>query len=159
MAGSPAGHNRSHSSRKLLAPAASCTSSFATGAVTVVPVRQVLCLDSGGMMVVADQKRGHGTPILFVKKKDGSLHFCVNFHSLNCITKKDHYPLLLISVLLDAPSKAHIFMEMNVGHTYHLIQIAEGDEANNTFQTHYGSFEWLVSPSDSPMPHPPSNTS
>jgi len=48
----------------------------------------------------------HGALILFIKKKDGSLYLCVDFHSLNCISKKDHYPLLLISDLLDSPHKA-----------------------------------------------------
>jgi len=48
----------------------------------------------------------HGAPVLFVKKKDGSLHLCVNFHSLNHISKKNCYSLLLISDLLDSPHKA-----------------------------------------------------
>jgi len=48
----------------------------------------------------------HGTPVLFIKKKDGSLHLCVNFCSLNCISKKDCYPLPLISNLLNSPRKA-----------------------------------------------------
>ena len=38
------------------------------------------------------------TPVLFVCKKDGSLHLCINFCSLNKIMKKDHYPLPCISV-------------------------------------------------------------
>jgi len=48
----------------------------------------------------------HSTPVLFVKKKDGSLHLCVNFHRLNHISKKDCYPLPLISNILDLPRKA-----------------------------------------------------
>ena len=48
----------------------------------------------------------HGTPVLFIKKKDGLLYLCVDFHGLNCISKKDCYPLLLISDLLDLPRKA-----------------------------------------------------
>ena len=50
-----------------------------------------------------------GVPVLFVKKKDGSLSLCVDFRKLNAITRKDKYPLPLISDLLDAPSKAKIF--------------------------------------------------
>ena len=42
----------------------------------------------------------HSAPVLFVKKKDGSLYLCVNFHSLNYISKKDCYPLPLISELI-----------------------------------------------------------
>jgi hypothetical protein len=40
------------------------------------------------------------TPILFVKKKDGSLQMCVDYWGLNKITIKNQYPLLLISGLL-----------------------------------------------------------
>jgi hypothetical protein len=39
--------------------------------------------------------------ILFVKKKDGSLWTCVNYHELNWFTIKNWYPLPLISRLLD----------------------------------------------------------
>jgi len=48
----------------------------------------------------------YSAPVLFVKKKDGSLRLCINFHGLNRISKKDYYPLLLISDLLDSPHKA-----------------------------------------------------
>ena len=48
----------------------------------------------------------HSALVLFIKKKDGSLHHCVDFCSLNCISKKDCYPLLLISNLLDSSYKA-----------------------------------------------------
>ena len=65
----------------------------------------------------------HGAPDLFVKKKDGSLHLCVNFHRLNKITKKDHYPLPLITDLLDTPGKAWIYTKINFQHAYYLVCI------------------------------------
>ena len=46
----------------------------------------------------------HAAPVLFVKEKDGSLRLCVDYQGLNKISKKDHYPLPLISNLLDSPS-------------------------------------------------------
>ena len=88
----------------------------------------------------------HGAPILFVKKKDGSLRFCVDFQSLNKVTKKDHYPLPLITDLLDVPRKARIYTKIDLQHAYHLVRIAEGAEWKMAFQTCYGSFEWLVMP-------------
>ncbi len=38
--------------------------------------------------------------ILFVKKKDNSLRFCVNYRKLNTLTKKDYYLILLINEVL-----------------------------------------------------------
>ncbi len=50
-----------------------------------------------------------GSPILFVKKKDGSPCLCVDFCALNRVMEKDHYPLPLISDLLTSPTPARIY--------------------------------------------------
>ena len=70
----------------------------------------------------------HGAPVLFVKKKDGSLCLCVDFRGLNRISKKDRYPLPLISDLLDSPCKARVYSKIDFRHAYHLVHIADGDE-------------------------------
>jgi len=88
----------------------------------------------------------HSAPVLFVKKKDGSLWLCVDFRELNKITKKDRYPLSLISDLLDSPHKARIYTKIDLQHAYHLVRIAKGDEWKTAFQTHYDAFEWSVMP-------------
>jgi len=88
----------------------------------------------------------HAAPVLFVKKKDGSLRLCVDFRGLNKITKKDHYPLPLISDLLDSPSRAKVYSKIDLRHAYHLVRIALGDEWKTAFRTRYGSYEWLVMP-------------
>jgi hypothetical protein len=88
----------------------------------------------------------HGAPVLFVKKKDGSLRLCVDYRGLNKISRKDRYPLPLISDLLDSPGKARIYTKIDLRHAYHLVRIGEGDEWKTTFRTRYGSFEWLVMP-------------
>src|SRR5258707_1543506 len=74
-----------------------------------------------------------GSPVLFVKKKDGSLHLCVNFHALNKVTEKDHYPLPLITDLLNTPGPTRIYMKIDLKHAYHLVCIAEGDEPKMAF--------------------------
>ena len=95
---------------------------------------------------VRPSNSSHGAPILFVKKKDGSLRLCVDFRGLNKISKKDRYPLPLIADLLDSPGKARIYTKVDLRHAYHLVRIREGDEWKTTFRTKYGSFEWLVMP-------------
>jgi len=68
-----------------------------------------------------------------MKKKDGSLHLCVNFHTLNKVMEKDHYLLPLITDLLNAPGPARIYSKIDLKHAYHLVHIAEGDEPKMAF--------------------------
>ena len=55
-----------------------------------------------------------GAPILFIKKKDGSLWLTVDYCSLNKITNKDQYPLPLIPDLLDHLHTACTFTKMDL---------------------------------------------
>ena len=88
----------------------------------------------------------HGAPILFIRKKDGSLRLCVDFRGLNRVTKKDRYPLPIINDLLATAGKARIYTALDLRHAYHLVRIAEGEEWKTAFRTRYGSFEWRVMP-------------
>ena len=85
-------------------------------------------------------------PVLFVKKKDGSLQLCVDYQGLNKLTQKDYYPLPLISDLLDSPSHAKVYTKIDLWHAYHLVCIANGNKWKTAFRTRYGSYEWLVMP-------------
>jgi len=82
--------------------------------------------------------------VLFVKKKDGSLQLCIDYQALNKITQKDHYPLPLISDLLDSLGPARIYTKIDLKHAYHLVWTTDGNEYKTAFCTHYGSFEWMV---------------
>jgi hypothetical protein len=62
-----------------------------------------------------------GTLILFVKKKDGSLRMCVDYRGLNKVTKKDRYPLPLISRLLEQLGSAKIFTKIDLRGAYNLV--------------------------------------
>jgi hypothetical protein len=85
-------------------------------------------------------------PILFVRKKDGSLRLCVDYRALNAITEKDRYPLPLISETLDRLRSAQIYTRLDLREGYHHLRIAEGDEWKTAFRTRYGLFEYLVMP-------------
>ena len=56
----------------------------------------------------------------------------MDFRGLNRITKKDRYPLPLISDLLDTSGRAQIYTKIDLQHAYHLVRIAEGDEWKTT---------------------------
>ena len=87
-----------------------------------------------------------GAPILFVKKKDGSLRLCVDYRGLNKITTKNRYPLPLINELLDRLATAKFYTKLDIRNAYHRIRIAEGEEWKTAFRTRYGLFEYLVMP-------------
>ena len=55
-----------------------------------------------------------GAPILFAWKKDGTLRMCVDYRSLNKMTKKDIYPIPRINNLLDRLTKATIFSKTDL---------------------------------------------
>jgi len=87
-----------------------------------------------------------GAPILFVKKPDGSLRLCVDYRSLNKITRKDRYPLPLISGQLDRLHNAKIYSKLDLRNGYSNVRIADGEEWKTAFRTRYGTFEYLTVP-------------
>jgi hypothetical protein len=91
---------------------------------------------------IRHSKSSAGAPILFVKKKDRSLRMCVDCRGLNKITKKNRYPLPLISGLLEQLVSAKIFTKIDLRGTHNLVQVKEGDEWKTTFRTRYGHFEY-----------------
>jgi hypothetical protein len=86
------------------------------------------------------------SPILFVKKGDGSLRLCVDYRGLNEGTIKDRYPLPLIQETLMRLSRAKYFTKLDVRGAYNLVRMREGDEWKTAFRTRYGLFESLVMP-------------
>src|SRR5260370_3749727 len=95
---------------------------------------------------ICPSKSPWGSPVLFIKKKDRSLHLCVDFHALNRVMEKDCYPLPLIPDLLNAPAPARIYSKIDLKHAYHLVRIVEGDKSKTAFRMWYGSYEWRVMP-------------
>lgn len=52
--------------------------------------------------------------MLLVKKKDGSMHFCVDYRQLNIVTIKNKYPLMRIDNFLDQLVGACIFSKIDL---------------------------------------------
>jgi hypothetical protein len=69
-----------------------------------------------------------GAPVIFAPKKDGTLQLCVDYQGLNAITVKNHYPIPLISELLNWLNNAKVFSKLDLLDAYYQIQIKEGDE-------------------------------
>lgn len=61
-----------------------------------------------------------GGPVLFVKKKDGSLQLCVDYRELNKVTIRKKYPLPRMDDLFDQLSGAQVFSNMDLRDTTNL---------------------------------------
>src|SRR5882757_3366778 len=84
------------------------------------------------------------SPFFFVKKKTTDLQPVQDYRNLNKITKKNRYPLPLISELLDKIKDAKWFTKMDVRKGYNNIRMKEGEEWKAAFMTNRGLFEPLV---------------
>ena len=85
-------------------------------------------------------------PILFVKKKDGTLQLCVDYQGLNHLTWKNCYPLPLINEALDWLVSVKVYTKLNIWSAYNLIWIKEGDEWKTAFRMCYAHFDYRVMP-------------
>ncbi|KAH7621131.1 putative Transposon Ty3-I Gag-Pol polyprotein [Nannochloris sp. 'desiccata'] len=106
--------------------------------------KQILELLEKGF--IRPSKSPYGAPILFVRKKNGSLRMCVDYRGLNRISKKNRCPLPRIDELLDRLNGAKYFTSLDLRSGYHQIKIKEEDIEKTAFRTQYGHFEFIVLP-------------
>jgi hypothetical protein len=85
-------------------------------------------------------------PVLFVKKPNRGLRFCIDFHKLNQITRKDQYLIPLIDKLLARIRRAKIFTKLDIRQAFYYIRIDPASEELTTFRTRYGLYKCKVLP-------------
>ena len=95
---------------------------------------------------ICPTKAPYGAPVLFQKKKDGTLLLCIDYRASNKVTVHNKYSLPIISDLFDQLHGAKYFTKLDLRSGYYQVRITEGDESKTMCVTRYGAFEFLVMP-------------
>lgn len=92
--------------------------------------------------VIRESCSPFASPIVLVKKKDGSLRLCVDYRQLNAKTRKDAFPLPRIEESLDSLTGARWFSTLDLASGYNQVPVSEQDRPKTAFCTPFGLFEW-----------------
>ncbi|CAF2749573.1 unnamed protein product [Rotaria sp. Silwood2] len=86
------------------------------------------------------------SPVVLVKKKDGTHRFCVDFTKLNAITERDHFPLPRIDDIFDQLSDSHYFTTLDFKSGYFQVPLDKRDRSKTAFSTRDSRYQFTVLP-------------
>jgi hypothetical protein len=94
--------------------------------------------------IIKPSSSPYASPMMLVRKKDGTWRFWVDYRHLNAQTIKNKYPMPILDKLIDELVGAQWFSKLDFKAGYHQICINSADTYKTTFKTHSGLYEFLV---------------
>lgn len=92
--------------------------------------------------VISMSSSSYSSPVVLVRKKDGSLRFCVDYRKLNDITRKDVYPLPRIDDMMTLLSGNLYFSGLDAYNGFWHAKVKKEDRHKTAFSTPFGLYEF-----------------
>ena len=78
---------------------------------------------------------------VFIRKKDGSLRWCIDYRQVNAVIVKDTYPLPFLSECLDSLDGNSWYSKLDANSAYCQVPVAKDSQAKTVFRTKFGLYE------------------
>jgi len=95
---------------------------------------------------ITHRKSPFASPVLLVKKKDGTWRLYVDYRKLNALTIKNRFPMPIIEEILDELAGTKFFTKLDMKSGYHQVRMDPSDEYKTAFKTHQGHYQYKVMP-------------
>ena len=96
--------------------------------------------------VVEESNSAWASPSVLVRKKDGTVRWCIDFRAVNSVTVKDAYPLPNIEECLDTLAGSQFFSTLDMASGYWQIEMEEKDKPKTAFLTKHGLYQFTRMP-------------
>ena len=96
--------------------------------------------------IIEESTSPWSSPIVLVRKKDGSVRFCIDFRKLNNITTKDAFPIPRIDDIFDHLSQAEYYTTIDFKSGYFQVGLDEKDRPKTAFSTRDEHYQFKVLP-------------
>jgi len=88
----------------------------------------------------------YASPVVIVRKKDGSSRLCVDYRKLNGVMVKDKYPLPVIEDQIDRLAEARVFSTIDLRNGFFHVNVEMKSRKYTAFVTHQGQYQFLKVP-------------
>ena len=101
-------------------------------------------MEEGGIIETSNSE--WASPIVLIKKKDGTMRFCIDYRRLNAVTQVEAYPMPRIDDIIDRLGKAQFISTLDLTRGYWQMPVATEDRAKTAFVTPKGLYQFKMMP-------------